>query len=74
MDKKAINYNPNATVADNTSCIYTTVDTGPLSPSPSLTIVVKSNRDSQILIDGKDSQKIQHQVLLYIPFKRIIRW
>jgi len=57
MDKKAINYNPNATVADNTSCIYTTSDTGPLSPTPSLTVVVKSNRDAQILIDGTDSQK-----------------
>ena len=65
MDKKAINYNPNATVADNTSCIYTTVDTGPLSETPNLTVVVKANRDSQILIDGKDSQKRTSSTFVY---------
>ncbi len=57
MDKSATNFDPNATVADNASCVFATNEEGPLSASPNITVIVKSNKESQILIDGVDSQQ-----------------
>ena len=57
MDKSATNFDPNATVADNASCVFATNEEGPLSESPNITVIVKSNKESQILIDGVDSQQ-----------------
>ena len=57
MDRAASNFNPSATVADNTTCIYSTPSENPLTQSPNLTINVKANKESEILIDGKETQK-----------------
>ena len=57
MDRSATNFDPNATVPDNASCVFPTNEEAPLSASPNITVIVKSNTESQILIDGIDSQQ-----------------
>ena len=54
-DRKALNYNPLATISKQSSCRYPTPPTKPLSESRNISVSVTSTKGGSIILNGKDT-------------------